>query len=362
LEEIGAPSGSPQNPPYDGAATGKTTIRDVAARAEVSVATVSAVLTGRRRVSADLRARVEQAMADLDYRPNLLARALPTRRSQCLALLVPSLANPFFTSLLQAVERRAHENNYSVFVGSTEGDPAKVTFYRERLLAMGVDGVLLALSWDIVHGRVAEALTARGVPVVGVAGARIVSGIDCFVTDDIAAGSTAARYLLGLGHRRIAFIGAHESETTRLRYTGLHTALDEAGAAADPALFVAAGGYTEADAYAAVVELIGRNIPFTAVVGFNDVMALGALNALEDHGLTVPERVSVIGFDDTTSAYSRPKMTTVACPKHIIGDRGVARLLLRVGGQRPDPEVHLLAPCLVARQSTKAPVPHLATL
>lgn len=334
---------------------GTSTIRDVAAKAHVSVATVSAVLTGRRRVSAALRERVEKAVLDLDYRPNLLARALLTKRSQCIALLVPSLANPFFTCLLEAVERRAHENGYSVFVGSTEGDPAKVAFYRDRLVAMGLDGVLLALSWDIVSGGVAEAVVSRGVPVVGVAGARVSEAIDCFVTDDEASGATAGRYLLGLGHRRIAFVGAMDSETTRLRYAGLCAALQAAAVQPDHRLLVTATGYREGDAYEAVIGLIARNVPFTAVVGFNDVMALGALNALEDHGLSVPERVSVVGFDDTHSAYCRPKMTTVACPKEALGEHGVERLLARIAGDRPTPAVCRLPASLVARQSTRAP-------
>ena len=332
------------------------TIRDVAQRAGVSVSTVSAVLTGRKPVSPALRARVEQAMAELRYRPSLLARALQTRRTESLALLVPSLANPFFTGLLRAVEQTAHAHGYSVFVGSTEGDPAKVAFYRDRLLAMGVDGVLLVLSWDIVSQGVAGSLLAEGVPVVGVAGARIVPEIDCFVSDDVEAGRVAGRYLLGLGHRRIAFVGALDSETTALRYQGLAEALDAAGVSADERLLVRARGYGEDDGYAAVTELLLRAVPFTAVVAFNDVMALGVLNALEDQGLEVPGRVSVVGFDDTTSAYARPKMTTVACPKETIGARGVARLLERIRGEGPErPEVVRLPVSLVVRASTRTP-------
>jgi len=331
------------------------TIRDVARQAGVSVGTVSKVINDNPSVNAELRRRVQEVVAETGYRPSLVARALHTKRTRSLAFLVPSITNPFFAGVLHAVETAAHKEGYSVFVGSTEADPERVALYQERLLAMGVDGVLLVLSWDIVSGGLVPALCKQGLPVVGVAGSRIVADIDCFVPDDVAGGEMAAGYLLGLGHRRIAFLGTRDSRTTELRYAGVRHALTDFGIEHDPALVVHAPGFAEADGARAVHELIGRRTGFTAVVAFNDVLAVGALNALEDQGIGVPGRISLIGFDDTVSAYSRPKMTTVACPVAVLGERAVQRLLARLEGEDAPPTVHPVPMRFVVRSSTAVP-------
>ncbi len=115
------------------------------------MATVSAVINGSRPVSDELRRRVEQAIAELNYRPNLVARALYTRKTQSVGLLVPSITNPFFAAVVKSAEETAHEKGYAVFVGNTDGDPEKSRAYADRMLAMGVDGLLVVLSWDIVE-------------------------------------------------------------------------------------------------------------------------------------------------------------------------------------------------------------------
>lgn len=326
----------------------------MAKRAGVSVATVSAVINGSRPVSDELRKRVQQAIAELDYRPNLVARALYTRRTQSLGLLVPSITNPFFAAVVKAAEETAHEKGYAVFVGNTDGDPAKSRAYADRMLAMGVDGLLVVLSWDVVASGLIETFRSRGVPVVGVAGGRLVPDIDCFVSDDVGAGKQAANYLISLGHRNIAFIGAEQSKTTELRYTGAMQAFAEAGIEADERLLIRVTGYTSADAAAAVSQLLARGVAFTGLLVFNDVMAVGALDALESQGLSVPEQVSICGFDDTVSVYSRPRLTTVACPSEALGRSAVGRLLQRIGGDKAPPEVHTLPTKLIVRESTRA--------
>jgi DNA-binding LacI/PurR family transcriptional regulator len=315
---------------------------------------VSAVINNSRPVSAGLRARVEQAIAELEYRPSLVARALFTKRTRALALLVPSLANPFFAALLREVETTAYARDYSVFVGSTEGDPRKANAYGDRLLAMGVDGLLVSLSWDIVSSGVVASCLAHGVQVVGASGARITSAVSCFVGDDVLGGAQATKHLLELGHRRIAFLGSLHSEASRLRHAGVKQALAEAGQEADDKLFIPAQGYTEANAYQAMRRRINGNSPFSAVICFNDVMAIGAINALLDLSLAVPNDMSVIGFDDTLVAYARPKLTTVAYPTEEIGRSAAAHLIARVEGQILPPLVTRCATRLVVRESTRA--------
>jgi len=331
------------------------TISDVARQAGVSVSTVSKVLNDRPNVRQEVRERVRRIMAETGYRPSVMARALHTKRTQTLAYLVPSIENPFFSSVLRTVEDTAHRHGYGVFVGSTYGDPDRVAVYRERLLTMGVDGVLAAQSWDIVSGDLIPTLLERGVPVVGVGGTRVAPTIDCYVPDDVAGGEMAAGYLLGLGHRAIAFVGASESRTTELRYAGVRRALAAVGIEHDAALFVGVPGFSEEDGAAAVYELLMRHSAFTGIIAFNDVVAMGVLNALEDQGFSVPARASLVGFDDTISAYSRPKMTTVACSKSELAEQSVRHLLARIAGQNDPPAVHPMKMHLVARASTSVP-------
>ncbi len=329
------------------------TIRDVAQRAGVSVATVSAVINNSKPVSAKLRSRVEAVIHEMDYRPNLIARALFTKHTQNLAFLVPSITNPFFSTVLRYVENTAHARGYAVFVGSTEGDPAKVQSYSRHMQAMGIDGLLAVLSWDMVSSPLIPALLEHGLPVVGVAGGRIIPEIDCFVIDDVGAGEQAARYLFGLGHRDIAFLGVVDSQQTALRYEGVKRALVQNGLEPDPHLLVQVEGHDEEHALKAVSQLVMSNTAFTAVIAFNDMMALGALSALDELGFAVPDDVSVIGFDDTVSGYSKPKLTTVACPKQALGEQATARLMARIEGYAEPPATYRLPTELVARQSTK---------
>lgn len=329
------------------------TIRDVAKKAGVSISTVSAVTNNNKPVSAALRRKVAAVIAELDYQPNPVARALYTKRTNNLAFLVPSITNPFFSAVLRSVEDTALRRGYSVFVGSTDGDQAKVKSYHQRLQNIGIDGLLAVLSWDIVNSGIIETVIKRGLPVVGVAGGRIVSEIDCYIVDDIAAGEQAAQYLIGLGHRRIAFLGAIDSQQTALRYQGVQRALLQHGLHPDPHLLVQVEGHTEEYVHKAISRLVVEKTEFSAIIAFNDIMALGALSALDDFGFTIPEDVSVLGFDDTLAAYSRPKLTTMAFPKQALGEQAVLRLISHIEGSKQPPAVHMLPPELVVRQSTR---------
>ncbi len=333
---------------------GKVTIRDVARHAGVSVATVSAVINRNKPVSAPLRERVERAVAELHYRPNLAARALHMPRARTLAFLLPSVSNPFFSDMVMAVEAAAHEHGYGVFVGTSGGDPAKVAFYRDRIPAMAIDGVLVAMSWDMLSGDLIPALRAHGVSVVGIGGSRSMPDIDCFSGDDVDAGRKVGRYLLALGHRRIAFLGPADSEAAALRRQGLAESLQEQGAEPDDALWMQVRGHGERQGYRGTEELLARNVHFSALVGFNDLAALGALSALEDQGFRVPERISVVGFGDTVSAFSRPKITTVAYPKEAMVRSALNRLLQRIEGSDDAPELRRFPVELRIRQSTRA--------
>lgn len=328
------------------------TIRDVAKRAGVSVATVSAVINKNRRVSERLTAKVLEAIKELDYRPNRLARALFKKRTYMIGCLVPTIANPFFPEIVKSVEDIAFQNHFGVFICNTEVDASKVAYYQRMLIETQVDGVIMALTWELARPEVIMEFLENGIPVVGLAGARRAEQIDCVVTDDVRGGFDATMHLIDLGHTRIGFIGAVESETTRLRLFGYRKALQAAGLPVDERLIVLGSAYSEIEGYTLTKMLIGRHPEVTAIFAFNDVMALGALSALNDSGIRVPQDISVIGFDDTIAPFSWPKLSTIAVQKEEMGRLAANLLMGRIQGNSEPPQVFEIRPKLVVRDST----------
>ena len=296
-----------------------TTIKDVAARAGVSVATVSAVINDSRPVSDRLRQRVLSAIEELQYRPNNVARALSTRKSYVIGGLVPSIANPFFPQIIKSVEETAFGHSFSVVICNTDGNVDKVYRYQEMLLEHRVAGVFLTLTWDLARPEVIQPFQEAKIPVVGLAGARTVAGIDNIMPDDAWGSRELTAILLRMGHRRIAFIGVQRSETTRLRLQGYRAAHADAGVEVQGGLIRLGSRFDEDEGYALTKRLLAERETFTALVAYNDVMAQGALTALAESGIRVPEDVSVAGYDDTVARFTRPKLTSVAIPKEEMG-------------------------------------------
>lgn len=329
-------------------------IRDVAKRAGVSIATVSAVMTGKRPVSAELRARVEKALKELDYRPNALARALYEKRSRTIAFLVPSIANPGFSKALQQVEKAADERGYAVFVANTEGLERRVEACQHRLLDMRVDGVLIALTWELAKPEVVETFHRHKVEVVGLSGGRILDSIDCYLGNEERAGEDIGRYLINLGHRRIAFIGPERSHVGTSRLQGLQKAMEEAGIETPADMFFATSSYGRADGYEAALNLLATPGAYSAIVVFNDLMASGVLAALYSQGLQVPNHLSVATFGDEYAQVTTPNLTTMVYNEGLAGWMATQRLLDRIEGIcTAPPETHLQTMKLVIRGSTR---------
>lgn len=327
------------------------TIRDVASQAGVSVATVSAVINQSCKVSDKLTARVLEAAAELNYRPNRLARALSKKQTHLIGCLVPTIVNPFFPQIVKSVEDIAFENNFGVFVCNSEGSSAKVSYYQRMLMETQVDGVILALSWELARPEVVAPFLDAGIPVVGLAGARRLAAIDCVVIDDIQGGFDATAHLLSLGHVKIGFIGAQHSETTRLRLAGYQKALAQSGLPFEEGYVVLGSSFSEIEAYALTKGLLTRRPEISAVFAYNDLMALGILSAVTDCGYSVPRDISVIGFDDTV-AFSLPKLSTMAIPKGEMGRIAAHILMKRIAGKTDIPQVFEIRPQLVVRDST----------
>jgi DNA-binding LacI/PurR family transcriptional regulator len=334
---------------------GAVSIRDVAAAAGVSVATVSRVLSP---ASADVpmrketRDKVERAIDELGYRPNDLARALLQHRTAAIGLVVPDISNPYYPPLVRGVEDAASSQGYRVVLCNTDRDPAKISGYLDTLIKTRVDGIVVAGGgWADVPDRTAVLGNYRtGLVAVG----RHLTAHPSVRIDNVAASREAAEHLIGLGHRRIAFLGGPASSTTvQDRAQGYRDALKVAGLAG--AATVRCGDFTEESGYAATREILGASPPPTALLCANDRIALGAYAAVADAGRRVPDDVSVVGFDDTPIArYVRPTLTTVAIPTYEMGSAAVRVLLAQLDGNT-EPEVETMPTRLVVRDSTAPP-------
>jgi LacI family transcriptional regulator len=330
-------------------------IRDVAAAAGVSVATVSRVLSP---ASADVpmrketRDKVERAIDELGYRPNDLARALLQHRTDAIGLVVPDISNPYYPPLVRGVEDAASSRGYRVVLCNTDRDPAKISGYLDTLIKTRVDGIVVAGGgWADLSDRTAVLGTYRtGLVAVG----RHLSAHPSVRVDNVAASRDAAEHLIGLGHRAIAFLGGPASSTTvQDRAQGYRDALEVAGPTGPAA--VRYGDFTEESGYAATRELLGTTPRPTALLCANDRIAIGAYAAAADAGRRVPDEVSVVGFDDTPIArYVRPTLTTVAIPTYDMGLAAVRLLLAQLEGDAAS-ELETMATRLVLRDSTAPP-------
>lgn len=333
------------------------TIREVASAAGVSVATVSRVVSGsHHRVSAATRDRVLAAVARLRYHPNLVARGLKKRVTGTIGLIVPDISNPFFPAIARGIEDVAHRAGLAVLLCNTYEDLAKERIYLTLLEKRMVDGLIFAtVGANTAHLR----MLRRGrVPVVLVARAPDGVEMDAVLVDNRLGAHEATAHLLRLGHRRIAFIGGPPAlPVARERLAGYRDALAAARVRADRSLIVE-GAFRADGGQAAVAALLRRRASFSAIVAANDLMAIGAMEALRLGGRRVPQDVAVVGFDDITFAsVVEPPLTTVAQPKYRMGCLAMERMLELLNGADRRPRRIVLEPHLVVRRSCGAPPP-----
>jgi LacI family transcriptional regulator len=341
---------------YDGAVPpGSVTRDDVARRAGVSVATVSYVLNaGPKPVSAEKRQRVLEAVSQLGYRPNAIARSLRARRTNILGLIVPDSANPYFARLSRSIEDAAAERGYQVVVSNAAEDPEREAAQIEALLRLQVDGLL----WVPADLSASHAGAPEGVPTVQVdralPPAEAEASGDVIESDNSLGGQLAAEHLLELGHRRIGFLsGPAEHLHTVERLSGARHALGRAGIEPE----VKHGDFGYRSGYEAGREwcAMRKTERPTAVICANHAMALGVLCAAAEAGVRVPHELSITGYDDIPQArYSVPPLTTVAQPLDEMAREAIDRLLARVGpkAEHPAPVRRVYPVTLVVRAST----------
>lgn len=276
------------------------TIRDVAQRAGVSKSLVSLVLRDAPHVSAARRQAVLDAVAELDYRPNRLARALPAARTDTVGVLLNDLRNPWFIDLLEGLASAVHAAGLAPILADSHTDMRVGRRSVETLLALGVDG-LVVVGTTLEAGPITAAATSIPVVLAGTREPRL-PHVDAAVDDDEAGARLATEHLISLGHRRIAYLRG-PGDVGHLRLAGYRAAMT--GAGLDPDRYAEAGGMSEESGYAAAHRLLSRNDRPTAIFAFNDIAAVGALSAAADRGITVPTRLSVVGYDNTYLARIR---------------------------------------------------------
>jgi LacI family transcriptional regulator len=330
--------------PGRGRAPRAPTLDDVAKAAGVAASTVSRAFSRPGRVSFETSERIHRVAAELGYRTTSLARALPTGRTSMIALAISDITNPFYNEIIRGAQAAASESGYTILLADTQESGVRERTAVDRA-ASTVEGIVLATT------RMSDAairMTAKKRPVIVLN--RAVSDVPCVVTDNPRGVRRAVEHLAELGHRRITYLaGPEASWADGMRWLSLREA------AVELVLHVRRIGPfppTVAGGARAAAEFAQH--PTSAMIAYNDLMAIGAIRALTERGARIPQDVSVVGFDNIFAAeLVSPPLTTVAVPLGAMGRTAVGNLLAIVRGARPRAEAAVSLPCrLVVREST----------
>jgi DNA-binding LacI/PurR family transcriptional regulator len=329
----------------------RPTIADVARRAGVSKSLVSLVMRGSGSVSAPRRQDVLEAAAALGYRPNAMARGLVERRTRMLGVMLSDLHNPFFADVVAGIQDQAARAGYTVLINTGRRLAPQEADAIESFLQLRADAIILAGPL-VENGPIVVA--SRAVPVVLVGRTARDPTVDSVSNDDRAGAELVVEHCASLGHRRIAHIDGGRGAGAASRRAGYEEAMRRHGLGRY--VSVAAGSYTEEGGHGGALSLFERSALPTAIFAANDLAAIGALNAIEERGLKVPDDISLVGYDNTSLAALRHiSLTTVHQPRLQMGQMAVTAVLERLEGRRSSPRRMLLPPSLVVRATTAPP-------
>jgi LacI family transcriptional regulator len=327
-------------------------LKELAAHLRLSPTTLSLVLNDSplaRSIPVETRERIFAAAREFNYRPHFLARSLRTQRSFTLGVLVPELSDGYSALVVNGIEEHLLREGYFYFVASHRHRRDLLDCYPKMLLERCVEGLIAVDTPYRQH---------LGIPVAAVSGHEDVPEVTNIVLNHKRAAALALEYLTQRGHERIAVIkGQDFSSDTRVRWEAIRMTAKRLGVPVHPKLVVQLEGDSPSPktGYAATQQLLATREPFTALLAFNDISAIGAIRALREVGLSVPEEVSVIGFDDVDSAsFHNPALTTVRQPLREMGRLAAETVLQRIanGPAAPYPELLMVEPELIVRQST----------
>jgi LacI family repressor for deo operon, udp, cdd, tsx, nupC, and nupG len=333
----------------------QVSIKNVADRAGVSIATVSRCINDPDRVLALTRAKVEEAIAETGYEPNTIAQSFRRGHTNIIMVVLPSIGDPFFTEVIQGIRSVIDARGYSVVINETQFNTMKAREIGEILVSRQADGVILLASVFPFGSDVLSKARRRGQPIV--IGCEVISAeLEEFPSvhiDDVAAGQEATEFLISKGHSQIAFItGQASSLLTKDRERGYVSGMQAAGFKIEPG-WIVEGRMTLDGAGEATRSLLEHQLRPTAIFCANDEMAMGCMHAIQRQGMSVPDDISVMGFDDIRyAAVSNPPLTTIAQPARDIGERTAQKILDAIesrGERTTEPEI--VTHTLIVRES-----------
>jgi LacI family transcriptional regulator len=330
------------------------TLKAVAKHVGLTPGTVSAVLNdspSARSIPRETKDRIHAAAKELNYRPNFFARTLRNKRTYTIGVIAEEIGDSYGSMVISGIESHLRKWDYFFLTVAHRHDQNLLSRYSELLLQRGVEGFITVDT---------TVLEAPSLPTVAVAGHQTVKGVTNVVLDHVQAATLALNHLASLGHQRIAFMkGNPLSSDSEDRWKAICEVAQKIGMRIDPELTVQIdiNDPTPQLGYPFAKQLLARKKPFTALFAYNDISAIGAIRALQEHGLRVPQDVSVMGFDDIPgAAFNTPTLTTVRQPLARMGQVAAQTLLERIAGRDDYPPEIAIEPELVVRESTaKAP-------
>jgi len=336
--------------------TGAVTLRAVAQRVGLTPGTVSSVLNdapAAKAIPQHTKNRIFAAAHELNYRPNFFARSLRKKRTYTIGVIAEEIGDAYGSMVISGIEAHLREKNYFFLTVVHRHDPVLLEQYSSILLARGVEGII-TVDTSLKH--------TPALPTVAVAGHHKAKGVTNIVLDHKRAAELALRHLVELGHRNIAFIrGQPISSDSSDRWDAIRAAAEQMKLPVRAELTTQLTGDdpTPESGYQVTKELISRRHCFTALFAYNDISAIGAIRAIREAGLRVPQDISVIGFDDIREAgYQTPSLTTVRQPLRKMGEIAAQTLRERIEGRKDYPGVIAVEPELVVRESTSIALPH----
>ncbi len=329
----------------------RPTIYDVAERAGVSIATVSKVLNNTGNISDRTKKKVIKVMQELGYHPNSLAAALTGKKTFTIGVLVPDIANPFFAEVSRALENYARETGYAIILCSTDYQLEREQYYLDLLMKKQVDGIIIATEPKDLNAF--QTLQSRDIPFLMFSIDHLALSSHVVTTDDIRGGYLAGRYLLDKGHRRLAIIAELNRPSGRLRLEGFRRALSDHGIELDQRFIIDSISKIE-DAKIASQKILHLSERPTAVFATTDLIAVVFMNEARKTNVSVPEDISVIGFDNTIHAeIADPGLTTIAQPIDELARYAIYKLLESIENPQIPSHRIMLTPSLIERESVK---------
>ncbi|ENH96875.1 transcriptional regulator [Gracilibacillus halophilus YIM-C55.5] len=337
----------------------KVTIYDVAEKAGVSIATVSKVMNHTGNMRDSTRLKVLNVMNELKYYPSQMASALSGKKTKTLGLLIPDISNPFFSEMARMIEDRAHERGMSVFMCSTDEDEEKEKNYLELLLRKRVDGLIIASTF---HDKdLLKELKESHVPFVLLTQTDRSLGVTSVSVDDFNGGFEATMHLLSKGHTNIAII-AENTPSSKMRIYGYREAHERYKVDCKENNIIRTTSSIK-NGMECLQQIVEKEEMPTAIFACNDLIAIGAIQGAKDRGLSIPDDISIIGFDDTILAMTTvPSLTTIAQPIKEMSDKVIDVIIDEIEGKVLSREIVLFQPTLTERGTTADATFHNDTL